>query len=164
MVKIKEYIESGILELYVLGFTSEEETKELLTLKKKYSEIQEALWDLETDLENISQQMSITPPPGTFEKIEAGINSLVKSPGAEDMLIAETIINHKTVPEDRPMFEVESSSSHMRILKIWGWVFGAVFLLGAIFLACAIYFYHKSNQTEQQIERMKTRLNNERKR
>jgi len=162
MVKIKEYIESGVLEMYVFGSASEEETKELLKLKKQYPEIQEALWNLELDLERISQQMAIIPPPGTFEKIEAGINSLIKTPRPDDLIIEEIIIGNRPASDNNQMMEVQAAPSYMRILKIWGWVFAAIFLLGVIFLAIAVYFYQKNSHTKQEIELLKTKLKNER--
>ena len=78
-MKIKNYIESGILEAYVMGSASETETQELLLLKEQHPEVANALFDLELDLERLAQQMSINPPPGTLTKIEDAIGDLVKT-------------------------------------------------------------------------------------
>jgi uncharacterized protein YpmS len=46
----------------------------------------------------------------------------------------------------------------MRIHKNWKWVFAAVFILGKIFLAFAIYFYLENRQTQLQLNDLKTEL------
>jgi hypothetical protein len=81
-MKIREYIDSGLLESYLLGAASEEETRELLQLKIQYPEIRDALLELETDLERIAKHMAIVPPPGMLTRIEDGINGLINSPNA----------------------------------------------------------------------------------
>jgi len=158
MVKIKEYIESGVLELYVMGSASEAETSELLYLKNKYPEIQEALWNLETDLESIAQHFAIAPPPGTLAKIEARINELIRISQQEDLVVNNPFKNngsYSNAPKESQLIDLESQPSHMRILKVWGWAFLAVFLLGLMFLAAAVYFYHQNNQTQLQLEKLR---------
>lgn len=162
MVKINDYIESGILESYVLGSASEAEAEELLYLKKKHPQIREALQELEIDLERIAQHMAITPPPGAWIKIEAGINELIRSPESEAQVV-KMPPNQSGGSKGRKkghFIEVESASSHMRIHKIWRWVLGGIFILGKIFLAFAIYFYLSSRQKDEQIKELKMELKN----
>ena len=115
-MKIREYIESGILESYVSGAASDEEVKELMQLKKQYPEIRDALFELETDLERIAQYMAIAPPPGMLTKIEDEINSLKYREEAVPKLKRRDAGRSKF---DRtpgsPFIEVEAESSHMRI-------------------------------------------------
>lgn len=160
-MKINEYIESGVLEAYVLGSASEAEANELLNLKKQYPEVQEALLKLEMDLERIAEHMAIIPPPNTWDKIESGINELMQVPTGE-LLIGDapprSRNNHSGNRKSAQFIEVEAESGHMRIRKIWRWVFAAVFLLGKIFLAFAIYFYLESRQHEKEIKKLETEL------
>ncbi len=161
MVKINEYIESGVLETYVLGVASEAETKELLYLKAKYPEIQQALEHLEIDIERIAQHMAITPPPAAWGKIESSINELIRMREGEILTVEEPVRrggNHSRSRKSGQFIEIEAESGHMRIRKIWRWIFGAVFLLGKIFLAFAIYFYLQNRQNEEQIKELKTEL------
>lgn len=162
MVKINEYIESGVLEAYVLGSASEAEARELLYLKAKHPQISEALRDLEIDLEHISQSMAITPPPGTWPKIEANINEIIKARESDaltiDMPYRDRSYESSNTRKGSQFVEVEAESGHMRISKIWRWIFAAVFLLGKIFLACAIYFYIENSHNEKEIEILKTEL------
>ncbi|WP_448702425.1 hypothetical protein ACFGVR_08740 [Mucilaginibacter sp. AW1-3] len=158
-MKIKEYIDSGILESYVLGSASEDETRELLRLKKQYPEIQQALYELETDMERIAQQMAVAPPPGMWEKIEGSINELTHTPEVETLQVKDHRQHQRYKPQnDDQYIDIESQNTHMRIHKNWKWIFVAVFVLGKIFLGCAIYFYLENRQAQQQIQELKTEL------
>jgi len=162
-VKIKEYIESGILEAYVLGSASETEAQELLHLKEQYPEIRHALTELELDLEHIARHMAIAPPPGTLEKIEANLHGLIPNPELKQVPDTRRHKDRKGKGDkhqknNNQFIEVESSSSHMRIHKAWRWVFAAVFILGKIFLAFAIYFYLENRQAQKQIGKLEQQL------
>ena len=158
-MNIQEYIDSGILELYVLGSASDTETQQLLQYKEQYPELEQALFELETDMERMAQQMAIMPPPGTWEKIEDRINEIAVIPEYEPLKFRKHTESKRSDRADRNGFiDIESETTHIRIHKTWKWVFGAVFLLGKIFLACAIYFYLENRQAQQQIQELKTEL------
>jgi hypothetical protein len=154
---IKEYIESGVLEAYVLGSASEEEAQQLLELKKQYPEIRSALYELETDLERIAQSMSITPPPGTLTKIEQSINDLINIPEIKPQL-NDGRNNGYDQEHDSQYISVESESNHIRVHKTWKIVLAVVFILSKIFLIASIYFYLENRQAQQQIQELKTEL------
>lgn len=158
-MKINEYIESGILEAYVLGSASESEKEELFYLKAKHPQIQDALQHLESDLEHIAQMMAINPPPRIWNNIEAEINELVKAPQFNALTVDDTPGRSNKKDRKSPDFiEVEGSSSHMRIHKLWRWVLLAIFVLGKIFLAFAIYFYLQNRQQDDQIKQLKAEI------
>jgi len=162
-VKIKDYIESGILEAYVLGSASEAEERELLQLKKQYPQIQDALAELESDLERIAQHMAIAPPPGTLEKIEDHISELMQNPQLKQLPDTRKAREHGHSSNGQKagqFIEVEGSSSHMRLHKAWRWVFAAVFVLGKIFLGFAIYYYLENRQMEKQLLKMEQQFEN----
>jgi hypothetical protein len=156
-VEIKEYIESGVLEAYILGSASEKEINELHQLKGRHPQIQDALDKLQDDLECIAQHMAITPPPEIWNRIEDEVNELTKRDDADTLKIT---INPKANGKDNTgeFVEVQGPSSHMRVHKIWRWILGAIFILGKIFLAFAIYYYLESRQTEAQIQELKQEL------
>ncbi len=158
-MNIQEYIESGILESYMLGSASEEEIRELLYFKDKYPQIRSALYELETDMELIAQKMAVTPPPGMWEKIEASINEVAIIPEYEPLKLKSPKEDSNYNDLKREQFiEVESQSNQMRVHKNWKWVFAAVFVLSKIFLICAIYFYLENRQAQQEILELKTEL------
>jgi hypothetical protein len=159
----QQYINSGILEAYVTGSASEQEVKELMRLKVKYPEIDTALQELEVDMEKFAQHMAVTPPARTWDKISEQIDELILRPEFDPDLFEERRdnpyqdynTNHNTGPQ---YIEVESESSHMKIHKAWKWVFAAVFVLGKIFLGCAIYFYLENRQAQLQLQQLKTEM------
>jgi hypothetical protein len=170
-MKIKDYIESGILETFVIGAASEDETKELMYMKARFPEVSEALQQLELDMELLARDMAITPPPNTWNKIEQEINDIV----LRDKNQPETFLperNNDRTEEKKTnnpsnnrhqYIEVEAESSHMRIHKNWKWVFAAIFVLGKIFLGFAIYFYLENRQAQQQLQELKTELKQQKK-
>ncbi|MGF7077778.1 hypothetical protein [Mucilaginibacter sp. UYCu711] len=156
-MEIKKYIESGVLESYVLGSASEEEIRQLLLLKRQYPEIQDALFQLETDLETLARHISIPPPPGMFEKIERGINALIV-PGDTPPISDRGANNRHYYNNGNQFIEVEAESSQMRVHKAWRWIMAGVFVLGKIFLIAAIYYFLENHQAQEQIQQLKTEL------
>jgi anti-sigma-K factor RskA len=73
---IKEYISSGIIELYVMGLCSPEEEKELEQLRRQHPELQEAILRYETEMENKMLRDGTLPPVDVDEKILHTIDSL----------------------------------------------------------------------------------------
>lgn len=63
MSDYKEWIESGILELYILGQTSAAETAEVERMKVAHQQVRDALFDLEVSLEDyaLSQAKAVDP-------------------------------------------------------------------------------------------------------
>jgi hypothetical protein len=157
-MKIKEYIESGALEAYVLGVASDEEAREVMQLKKQYPDLDKTLGELEVDMERIAQYMAVPPPPGMFERIEGSINDLVIAPETEIMRPVDREWEQNRTHSNSRYIEVEAESNYMRIHKTWKWVFAAVFVLGKIFLATAIYFYLESRQAKQQVQELKAKI------
>lgn len=158
-MKIKEYIESGVLESYVLGSASAEETQELLRLKKEYPEVKKALFKLEVDMERLAQHIAIPPPPGILTRIEDSIQGLINAPETLPE-VKETDTGYKRFDNNKgnQFIDVESESTHMRIHKAWRWVFAAVFILAKIFLAGFIYYYLSNKQSQEQILQLKSDL------
>ncbi|MBW4890555.1 hypothetical protein KXQ82_12540 [Mucilaginibacter sp. HMF5004] len=155
-MKVKEYIESGILESYVLGAVTEAEAQQLLQLKKQHPEIERALQELEVDMERLAGYMAVTPPPDMWNRISDDIDKQIvlfdNAPKVKDF----TGNGHSQ--NGNKYIEVEAESTHMRIHKSWKWVFAAVFVLGKIFLGFAIYFYLENRQAQEQIQQLKTEM------
>jgi len=156
-VKIKEYIESGILEAYVLGSASEAETQELMYLKELHPQIQSALYHLEVDIERMAEYMAIKPPPDIWFKLENNINELVKRPAAERLSVSSHPRKERGGIK-KEYIDVDSKSSHMRVHKIWRWILIGLFILGKIFLGFAIFFYLENRQIKEEIGNLKSEV------
>ena len=158
-MNVKAYIESGILETYVLGLASEAEVQELLRYKEAHPEVQLALAELETDLEHLASLMAVTPPPAIWQRIEKDIDEITRIPEAKIVKTGNGQHTHTSNGSNGQQFiEVEGKTSHIRVHRAWRWVFAAVFVLGKIFLICAIYFYLENRQAQEQIQQLKTEL------
>ena len=66
---IKKYIESGVLEHYLLGLLSEKEAQEVERLASEYPEIRVELNAMEESLEGFAQANSTPMPEGLSDKI-----------------------------------------------------------------------------------------------
>jgi hypothetical protein len=69
-VNIRQYIESGIIESYVLGLASAEEVAAFEKILPFYPEIQGALIEFESQLELFAVRSEIPPPPGIRGKLD----------------------------------------------------------------------------------------------
>ncbi|PRZ20646.1 anti-sigma factor [Flavobacterium granuli] len=70
----KEYIESGILELYVYGLLSETENEEISALAKKNPEINEEIIAIEKAIIALSSSFSPFQSAANYEKIKAKLD------------------------------------------------------------------------------------------
>ena len=67
---IKEYIETGILELYVYGLLSESENEEVSKMAKEHKEINDEIISIEKSIVNISTSFSPFLSAENFTKIK----------------------------------------------------------------------------------------------
>jgi len=68
-LNVKTYIESGILEQYVLGKLPAAEAAEVTEFAQKYPEVQQELTSIEQTLEFYVFAQAISPPPGVLDRI-----------------------------------------------------------------------------------------------
>lgn len=68
-MKIQEYIESGILSIYVLGIATEEERAEVEQMAARYPEIREELYSLQASMNEYASQFELQPPQELKERI-----------------------------------------------------------------------------------------------
>ncbi|MGA0559926.1 hypothetical protein ACO2Q8_24910 [Larkinella sp. VNQ87] len=149
---IHQYIQSGVLEAYLLGLASDEEQHEVQQMKSLYPEVSSALVDLEVVIEQYCLESAVPPPPGTWELIQArttgkDLKKYVTDNGKEEP-------QPKTAKSD--FVEVEVSDSFIRVHKLWRLAFLIVFILSKIFLVAGLYYYFKADSQQQEIERLKT--------
>lgn len=93
-MNIQAYIESGILEEYVLGTVSPQEKQEVECMSHIYPEIKEELLRTESALEEYALKHQATPPPSLKESIFAQMNfeAAAEEDTKSDETTEETII------------------------------------------------------------------------
>ena len=133
-----EYIESGIIETYVLGMASPEEAAELEALCLEFPEIKAALNAFEETLEKNAMANAIPPPPGVkkalFKELEFSFakTSLPEEP------------NQTVLPtQPAPVVAMKSFSRYFA---------AAAIILLMISGGLNIYFYSKFTETTQQYQ------------
>ena len=157
-MEIKEFLESGLMETYVMGIATEQEIDQVLSLKQRYPEVEQEMMKLEYDMEVLALSLAVSPPPGILSRIEHEVHEIqLREQKVEKFTEPEHTTNREEAKKDK-YIEVESASSHMRIHKAWRLVFAAVFILGKIFLGFAIYFYLANKQAQEQIIELKTEI------
>jgi hypothetical protein len=76
IVNIELYIQSGIVESYVLGLASPAEVAEFEQLLPHFPLLKDALSDFEYQLELFAIDHEVPPPPGSRERIEARLREM----------------------------------------------------------------------------------------
>ena len=89
----KEYIESGILEQYVLGAISLQEKQEVECMSHIYPEIATELTSIQTAMEALAVSMKKEPPAELRNKILGSLSELSKSemPKVSSDIVSETV-------------------------------------------------------------------------
>ena len=86
-MNLQEYIESGIIESYVLGFASEKEKQEFERLLKKHPELVQVREKFELSLEKEAFANAITPPAYLKENVLARLKDDATKPAAKVVTI-----------------------------------------------------------------------------
>lgn len=120
----REYIESGILELYVLGHLPEAEAREVEDMARRHPEVQRELERLHETLESWAEHMAVPLPSGMKESI------------------LEAARGQKVV-ESAP--EGSRLSRMVRKAGIW---------LAGVFLLLLIFQYFRAERTGEELRRM----------
>jgi anti-sigma-K factor RskA len=111
-VNIKEYIESGVLEAYILGSLSEEETAMVEANIAKFPELGVELLAIEETMLQFVQEQSKVPPMGLEDKIWDSIQHTAANAG-DDYTAAP--VAPKTVPF-RPEYR---KPSQLKYAALW---------------------------------------------
>lgn len=88
-MNLEAYIESGILELYVLNVLEETERSEVLGMLRRYPQLRQEMEKIEYTLERYAQATAIVPPETAKRKIKATLDHAVKEQamGIHDMVL-----------------------------------------------------------------------------
>lgn len=87
MEEVKAYIESGILELYVLGQLNDQEQREVEAMAAKYPEVKQEITAIEIAMEQYALAQSIEPSSGLDQKIMQEIDKQEASKIVEVILL-----------------------------------------------------------------------------
>lgn len=120
---ISEIIESGLLELYVLDLTSEDESKQVEAWRAQHPQVKDELAKIETTVAKYVKQFDKTPPAELKDKI-----------------LGELGLDKEEIPY----------RSNMKVTWTkYAMVASVALLVGSVFLN--MFFYNKWQDTEQQV-------------
>nr|WP_295929961.1 hypothetical protein [uncultured Dyadobacter sp.] len=150
----QEFIESGMLESHLMGLSSEEEQEQVAEIMLSDRTLPPYAVKLEEDIKRYFSEGSVPPPEAVREII------LLRS-------IREKKGQRSSDPRDTakaPQFlDVEVNDTHMKVHKLWRPAFIAVFILSKIFLIAGLYFYFKSVSQQEELQKIKTKMQQQRK-
>lgn len=140
---IKEYINSGKIEEYILGLLSEEEEKEIIQLSETYPEIKTEIEAGQAGLNAYVSTFAQTPPPDLRSSILEELESLdTESKDAPSKNHLEVSVNQENLSKTR----ANHSSTNWRNLMIAASVALLLSLLGNVLL------YQNLQQTRNQLQ------------
>lgn len=137
----KTYIESGILEDYILGFASEQERQEVACLSKIYPEIAQALQEIEDATFLMAENNAVAPPAGTKEAIMANLGEQEAVMSKVEDAAPESIEINK---ESSPTKKLEDAKNGLS--PVW---LAAASLIIAVGFA---YQWYSASQSAQELE------------
>ncbi|MFA6275682.1 MAG: anti-sigma factor [Pedobacter sp.] len=139
MEEVKAYIESGILELYVLGQLSAQECSEVEAMAAKHAEIKAEILSIELAMESYALENAITPSAELEDKILSQLN-----PAKADKI--------KSEPKIVPLYN-DASKGKIKVLRF---ALVACVALLVISIAALISVYSKLNSAHDQIASLST--------
>lgn len=121
---VQAYIESGVIESYIMGMATEAEATELLQLAARFPQVQHALTEAEMALEAFSMQHAVAPPPTVKENIFSALS-----------------------------LESSTSTPKSRVVPLhFRWVAAAAVILLIASSALNVYFYSRFKETSNQYQ------------
>jgi anti-sigma-K factor RskA len=144
-MNIQEYIESGIIENYVLGATTAGESAEVERMALEYPDIQTEIEAIRTSLENYAIQYEKEPPAFLKEKIMAGLFSGQSAVGSQQSAIR----GQQSTSEDngdREIVPLNNSSPQRSIFRM-----AASWALLALSVGANIWFFRNWKNSEEKL-------------
>jgi len=155
-LETKDFIESGILESYLLGLTADDEKEYVQNRILTDQQITDYVLDLESDIRLYFDQHATPPPPEIREIVQLRTSR-------RDIQKKKHVFEQKTAEEPRKKdeyLEIEVNDTYIKVHKFWRPAFIAVFILSKIFLIAGLYYYFKTTSLEQENEKLKTEIQN----
>lgn len=134
---IQAYIQSGIIESYVLGMASNTEVLEVERLRTQHPEIQKAIDDFSDAVEEQAMANAIAPPPELKHKILSSLPS-----------INETVAND----EIKTPTKITAPLKPIRTLNGWKIAAAASIFALVVSIASNVYFYTQYNNASNRYQ------------
>ncbi len=154
-MKTKQFIESGILEAYLLGMSTDEEKHQVNQMVMTHSEISEYLLRFEKNIQGYFLQNAVPPPSDVRQLIQLRNNKTDITTKANHTYYEMPRDN--TAKKDQYL-DIEVNDTYIKVHKWWRPAFVAVFILSKIFLIAGLYYYFKAASQEEEIQKLRTEI------
>jgi anti-sigma-K factor RskA len=150
-VEVKDIISSGLLELYITGLTSEEETLQVEQWAKKYPEVRTEIEELQRVMESYAMAEAIQPDAELKEKILAKIQP-------DDSVKDKIFSRIQTTPKQEPFTVIKTPEkiNEEKIYSIpsyfkWAVAASIILLIGSLILNYTFYNKYKTASNDLQV-------------
>jgi len=140
----KEYISSGIIESYILGFASPEEAGILECVMKNNAEVKAAFEEAQKTLEDLATAQAVTPPNDLKSKIWSKIQQ-------EEIVEEVKPVVSTDIPAAKPQEEIRIQGNSN--WKVYSMAASVLFLVS---VAGNLFWMNKQSETKQEIAKMQT--------
>lgn len=137
-MELKFYIESGIIESFVLGLASDAEAEELQHMRRLYPELDTEVEFVERRLERAAFDEPVMPPVEIRDRVLQKIR-WEQGHAYSDPASNYTFINIQ--PKD---------GDHITVHRWWKIFFIIFFIMSKVFLFLAIFYYLKYRMSQEQ--------------
>jgi anti-sigma-K factor RskA len=138
---LKAYIESGVLELYVLGDLSPEEALQVEELSSRYPEVRDEIAAIEEAMEQYAMQNAVEPSADVETRLFERLNL-----NSEE--VSEAIANEPVYSEEPKIIRLDGGDAKVRTLR---YALVACVALLVISVAALFVTYNKLNDAHDQI-------------
>jgi hypothetical protein len=156
-LELDHYIQSGIIESYVLGLATNVEVEELQYMRRLYPELNSEITAVERRMERTAFAEAVLPPEQLKDRILQRINW-------REEAYHDTTDYHRTSNQrqqanyNTTYINIQpKDNQYITVHKWWKLFFIAVFIISKICLASAIYFYLKYQMQEKKLEQLAPR-------
>jgi len=144
-VNVQEYIESGIIESYVMGLASESERAEFERLCSEYPELVAARRKFEESLEGYASENAVTPPPEVKVKV---LEAIGNTPSRKPASSIPPKITTMQVQKEQPVNEPASTPVLLRLVAA----------ASVLLLVGMAYLYYQTKQENKDLADTNDRL------
>lgn len=137
---LEDYIESGIIESYLLGLATSDEVVTFERMRNIYPQLNREVATMEYKLQKLGEEGSIAPPAQVWKRIAERIQWEEKP-----------AIRHTKTQTGPHTYILQAQSRTITISSWWRCVFIALCVVVVALVASTVYFYLKYSQLEQRL-------------
>jgi len=138
---LEDYIESGIIESYLLGLATREEVVMFERIRNIYPQLNREIATMEYKLQRLGEEGGIAPPAQVWNRIAERIQWEEGS----------TKTSTKQKQNQGNTYIIQAQNRTMTISTWWRCAFIALCIIVMAFMAGTFYFYWKYSQLEQRL-------------